>query len=185
MSHTSQMINKLIHDIRGLQLIFSLLPGKYGVSNKEVREALIIASKFVEKADKTHTKQGNQLIEILQKGITKFEQEGYFKINPNDLAIEFDTYSQKNTECYRYGVEFGWLNKLIDCSKLGISSDLPYHARIGIGHHAGTISVEEIFLLRDSFFLLLKAEETYNELYSQMRKWKDVKDWEKGRISEI
>ena len=35
---------------------------------------------------------------------------------------------------------------------------MPYHARIGVGHHAGNAAVEEEFLLRDAFFMLAKCQ---------------------------
>lgn len=58
-----------------------------------------------------------------------------------------------------YGVEFGWLNKYLDLSKMNLYDDLPYHYKIGIFAHRGYGSIEEDFLLNDAFNFLIKAEE--------------------------
>ena len=47
----------------------------------------------------------------------------------------------------------------MDCSNMGFPEDLPSHARIGLGIHAGFGSIEEEFLLKDAFFMLILAEE--------------------------
>jgi hypothetical protein len=56
------------------------------------------------------------------------------------------------------GVSYGWLATRFDCSRLDIPDDMPYHARIGVGHHAGNAAVKEDFLLRDAFFMLAKCQ---------------------------
>lgn len=71
-----------------------------------------------------------------------------------------------------YGIPFEWLDQNIDVSKF-YNLEIPYHARIGTGHHAGNWSLEEGFLMDDSFFFLVKAEKELNsllELHSELKK---------------
>ena len=65
------------------------------------------------------------------------------------------------------GVAYGWLAKRFDCACLRIPEDMPYHARIGVGYHAGNAAVEEDFLLRDAFFMRAKCEASLILLESQ------------------
>ena len=65
------------------------------------------------------------------------------------------------------GVAYGWLAKRFDCACLRMPEDMPYHARIGVGYHAGNAAVEEDFLLRDAFFMRAKCEASLILLESQ------------------
>ena len=172
MSHITQMITKLKGQIIFLQFLLAVLPKNQRTSFKENRDALIIASEFVDHFDKTQMKKGKALSVALQKDIDKFKEDGFIKIPENEIALKFYTYCQSNKEYFRYGIEFGLLNELIDCSKLGFPCDLPYQTRIGLGNHAGSLSVEEAFLLHDSFYLLLKARESHGDLVAYTKKWK-------------
>jgi len=63
-------------------------------------------------------------------------------------------------------------------SSIGLPSDLPWHTRIGIGHHARRFSVEELFLLHDAFFRLVSAEQTFanmDEAANKIDKQADTK----------
>ena len=60
----------------------------------------------------------------------------------------------ENYDVWRYGITYGWLLERFELPLIGLPSDLPAHARIGIGHHAGSASTEEVALLDDAFFLL-------------------------------
>ena len=171
MSNFTKLKNKIQGQIICLQLILSLLPKDQGITNKELRDSLLASNEFVKNADKTQIKKIKELSDKLQKSLIFFNQNALLKGNIDEIALSFDTYYLKNQECYTYGVEYGWLNDLIDCSKLGYPSDLPYQTRIGIGHHAGALSVEEGFLLHDSFYLLLKARESFNDLSEYSKKW--------------
>lgn len=77
------------------------------------------------------------------------------KVSVEEVAREFGRLlNEQGDNLYSNGVTFGWLNRLIDCTLLGLRKDLPYHARIGLAAHAGQGSVEEAVLLHDAFFLL-------------------------------
>lgn len=52
----------------------------------------------------------------------------------------------------------------MDCSGMGFPGDLPWHARIGLGYHAGRGSLEEEFLLSDAFLMLQSAEESFSKM---------------------
>jgi hypothetical protein len=62
------------------------------------------------------------------------------------------------------GIQYKWLDERLDCSPLGLPADLPWHARIGISHHARTFSVEEYWLLEDAFFMLVSARRMMEQI---------------------
>jgi hypothetical protein len=76
------------------------------------------------------------------------------------IAIEYWQATQAKEFTWTYGIPSGWLVERFDCSSLHIPDDMPFHARIGVGHHAGQAAVEEDFLLRDAFFMLVKCKES-------------------------
>ena len=104
----------------------------------------------------------NQLDELIADGISLFP----VKISTEEVAREFSQLlKEKGEDIYLTGVPFGWLNNLIDCTHLGLPSDLPYHAKIGLWVHGGYFSVEEKFLLDDAFFLLEIADTCYDRMH--------------------
>lgn len=76
------------------------------------------------------------------------------------IASDFQAL-MKQQDVWRFGIEFGWLEDRYDLSGLPLPRDLPPHARIGLAHHAGLASVEELFLLEDTYLLLTRAEELH------------------------
>lgn len=83
------------------------------------------------------------------------------------IAAEHWERSRSGEFSFNNGVPCGWLAERFDCRRLHIPEDMPYHARIGVGHHAGNAAVEEDFLLRDAFFMLAKCESSLTLLESQ------------------
>ncbi len=169
-----QIKNELTVCLIYLQLMTSLTPKKYGgISDKTIRTSLIEASEFLNNADEDKMiNKGPILINRLQKTIDWYKKSFPPKVPLEQIAEEFNNIYLENKEIYSYGLEYGWLQKVMDCSNMGFPEDLPFHARIGLGHHAGFGSVEEEFLLRDAFFMLAIAEEVYENMHTYSKYWK-------------
>lgn len=76
------------------------------------------------------------------------------KIDWREIAADHLERCKTGDFSFSHGVPHGWLLERFDCSPLSSFEDLPYHARIGVGPHAGHASIEEDFLLRDAFYML-------------------------------
>lgn len=161
-----------------LQLMTSLEPGEGNITNPTIKAALNEALDFY----KTTNKEGlvskaPQLIKSFQPLIERFKSIAPLKLSLDQVATDFNSLFANNKEVYSYGLEYGWLHERMDCSHMGLPNDLPWHTRIGIGHHAGRISIEELFLLHDAFFMLASAEETFtnmNEVAGKIDKQPDT-----------
>lgn len=70
------------------------------------------------------------------------------------------------TDVWRFGVPYEWITNRFKASALKWPNDLPPHAKVGIGIHEGKVSVEEMFLLDDTFLLLARAEVMYQNMLS-------------------
>lgn len=89
-------------------------------------------------------------------------------------------------EPFRNGIEFGILDKIIDLKNISYSSEnIPYHSRIGLGHHSGTIVNEEQQLLDDSFFMLINAENEYNIMISLAKEFEKDRNKDSEKAKEI
>jgi len=145
-----------------------------GISNKDVRTSLIEASEFSKKANEDEmVKRGPALIKILQAHAAHYQKWFPPQISLEQIASEFNDICLENKDVYSWGLEYSWLQKVVDCSNMGLPADLPFHARIGLGHHAGFASVEEEFLLGDAFFILALAEKAYENMHAYARYWKE------------
>jgi len=157
-----------------LQLMTSLDPTECGIINQEVKNSLIEAWDFLKTANaKELINKGPKLITSLKKLVEKYEEFARPKLPLEKISEEFNDLCSKNKEIYSYGLEYGWLQKVMDCSNMGFPEDLPFHARIGLGHHAEFGNVEEEFLLRDAFFMLALAEEAYENMHTYSKYWKE------------
>jgi hypothetical protein len=80
-----------------------------------------------------------------------------------EIALEFQEAKEQNPDIWIYGIEYGWIEARFDLSKFYPHTEIPYHAKIGLGYHGGGWEIEERFLLEDSFFVLLKAKTEFDE----------------------
>jgi hypothetical protein len=81
-----------------------------------------------------------------------------------EIAREFRRLLEAGPDVWRYGIHNSWLTEHFDVSRLPQAEDLPRHARVGIGIHAGSVSVEEVSLLQDTFFLLVRARASFDAM---------------------
>jgi hypothetical protein len=103
--------------------------------------------------------RGKTLEELLIKAVKAHEKVLPRKRKAREIARNFRLLVKTEPDVWRYGIPKGWLLERFDISRLPHAEDLPRHARIGIGVHAGYVSVEEVTLLADAFFLLVRARE--------------------------
>jgi len=103
------------------------------------------------------------------------------KVSIEEIAGEFGKLiNEQGDSLYSTGVTFGWLNRLIDCTPLGLRGDSPYHTRIGLAAHAGQGSVEEAFLLHDAFFLLEITKLCYEGLHLTASQFTTIRSTDKN-----
>lgn len=168
-----QIRNELTVYLIYLQLMTSLMSkDKGGITNRRVRSSLVEASEFSKKANEVEMiKKGPAVIKLLQEAAADYMRMFPPKAPLEQIAREFNDLCSKNKEIYSWGLEYGWLQKVMDCTNMGLPEGLPFHARIGVGHHAGFGNVEEDFLLRDAFLLLVLAEDAYEKMHAYAKYW--------------
>ncbi len=173
MERHAQLKNELSVYLVYLQLMTSLTPKyKGGIVNPDVKTGMIEATEFLKKANKEDIlKKGAILKEMFQGAVTEYKKTFPPKVSLKQIAREFNEIYLKNHDIYSQGLEYGWLNRLMDCSNLGFPEDLPFHAKIGLGHHAGMGNIEEDFLLRDAFYLLILSEKAYENMHYYADYW--------------
>ncbi len=177
--------DKLIYELKGhliyIQLMSSLTrKGKGGIVDKTVKESIEGLNSFIKLIEAedhpTIVANGMTLLDHTKKLIEPYKKQFPLKKDIHKIASEFDGLFKKEKP-YSTGLEFGWLNNLMDCTK--VYGELPSHARIGIGHHAGHASVEEKFLLEDAFFMLILAENTHKTMWNKRAEIKEKNPDEK------
>lgn len=157
-----------------LQLMTSLEPGEGNITNPTIKAGLNDANDFYRTTNEEGLlSKAPKLIKSFQPLIERFKSIAPLKVSLDQVATDFNSLFVNNKEVYSYGLEYRWVFERMDCSHMGLPDDLPWHTRVGIGNHAGRFSVEELFLLRDAFFMLASAEEMFanmNEVANKMEK---------------
>lgn len=175
---TDDLSRNLANHLAYLQLMTSLEPGEGNITKPTVKDGLDSALEFFTTTNEEGLlSKAPKLIKSFQPLIERFKSIAPLKASMDQVATDFNSLCASNKEVYSYGIEYGWLHERMDCSHMGLPNDLPWHTRIGIGHHAGRFSVEELFLLRDAFFILASAEETFtnmNEAANKLDKKSDT-----------
>lgn len=156
---------KIADKLAFLQLIFSLIPKeKGGITNDYVRASLTAGFECVNYDSEFEFQvKANELNRILEKMVEKAKKIFPPKTDIHLIGSEFNKYLKDNKEYFSFGIEYGWLEKYLDCSNVW-DDKYPYHARVGTNYHASRISVEEQFLLRDAFYFYVLAENELNKL---------------------
>lgn len=163
--NTDELSRSFANHLAYLQLMTSLEPGEGNITNPTIKDSLNDALDFYKTTDeKGLISKAPQLIKAFQPLIDRFKSIAPLKVPLDQVATDFNSLFANKKEVYSYGIEYGWLHKRMDCSRMGLPNDLPWHTRIGIGHHAGRISIEELFLLHDAFFMLASAEESFADM---------------------
>lgn len=161
------MTRQIIADkLAFLQLVFSLIPiDKGGISNDYVRNSLNAGFECVNyDSDVEFYSKATELNFVLVKMIDKAKKIFPPKEDIHKIGSYFNEYLKLNKEYFSFGIEYGWLEKYLDCSNVW-DDKYPYHARVGTNYHAGRITVEEQFLLRDAFYFYVLAEQELEKLH--------------------
>ena len=158
---------KLSGYVAYLQLMYSLNPGERGIHNPTVNARIRDLWNLLKSSNATDLEQkGPELIRSFEPEIRAYKSFAPPKILLDAIADDFNTLCREDKELYLYGIEYRWLDERMDCSRMGLPPDLPWHARVGLAHHAGYQSIEEEFLLRDAFFMLESAEEAFVDMHA-------------------
>ena len=163
LDNRNRLNNKLVY----VQLLFSLTPKEYGgIANSKVREMVQNLYDFIKNsANEELSKKENEVHQFLDSIIEKYKDRFENIKDIDTIANEFNKFFKDNNNIYSTGIEYGWLIETFNYLKLPDANYLPYQSKIGLGIHAGNISVEEEFLLRDAFYLLVKAKDTFDKMH--------------------
>lgn len=170
----TELKNYLIY----IQLMTSLSTQRYNViKNPEMKRQLLNAYELIKEMDYNSLLSNGPII----KNNFQFLADYFLKKYPPkksiaDIAFEFNEFFKSGTNPFSTGIECGWLESVMDINAKNWPKDLPYQTKIGFGHHAGYASTEDEFLLRDSFYSFLKAEEAYKNLLKLRDVLKDKND---------
>lgn len=152
-----------------LQLMTSLENSGSAITNPEVRQVLTEIGSLVDRNDLREIEEkGPKILIMLLPLVNQLLKNCPLKVSWQQLASDFSRLCKDNKELYSYGISHDWLHQRMDCSNYRFA-DLPLHARIGVGPHAGRAGVEDWFLLQDAFFILAAAEASYEEMHSFAR----------------
>jgi hypothetical protein len=161
-SETRQRIANL-HAYAGLQL--GLEPGEGGARNAEIRGALNAVGEFIRISSSQDLRvRGGELEAFLLK-VTKPRKHLNPRRSPTSIGRDLINLG-KAQDIWRYGISYGWLAQQFEPPILALPIDLPAHSKIGLGHHAGSVAIEEVTLLDDAFLLLTLTHRAYDHMIS-------------------
>ncbi len=157
-----------------LQLVYSFT-GQ--IVSPECRRFLEETGRWAQHAGEGEIRsRGPALLEKFEKML----QEAFDRIPPRrpwrEIAEDYWLLCKDKPFSWNKGLSHAWVAERFDTKALGIWQDLPLHGRVGIGHHAGTAAVEEEFLLRDAFSLLVRGRRGENTLHLLAEKAKQLTD---------
>ena len=138
-----------------LHLILSLLPDS---QSPEAKRAMIELGTWIDTtSDSEFQTKATHLTGLLDQMLAAAHKRLPPKLDWQQIAAEHWQRCTTKDFSFSTGTSYGWLVERFDCGSLHIPSDMPYHAHIGVGPHAGHAAIEEDFLLRDAFFLLSRC----------------------------
>ncbi|WP_426278596.1 hypothetical protein ACN9MN_04630 [Chryseobacterium sp. S-02] len=82
----------------------------------------------------------------------------------DDIVADWDQFFKDDSEIYSYGLEYGWLEERMDIQGFIPYNHIPYHFRLGLYANMGNFGIEEEFLIKDSFNILVKAQKSFDQL---------------------
>ena len=137
----------------------------HSAESDEIRMALDSVPEFLGTASSRDIRErGKELEALLSRAVKIHEKVLQKKKSTREIARDFRYLTKSEPDIWRFGIQNNWLSERFDTSRLPQAKDLPRHARVGIGIHAGQVSVEEVSLLGDTFFLLVQARESFEAM---------------------
>ncbi|CAG5016123.1 hypothetical protein DYBT9275_05481 [Dyadobacter sp. CECT 9275] len=171
-------INELIDHAVYLQIMGSFVPG---AKFRQIKEIVTSTHDFIKNSSEEEVKNRlPELWKIFNKMSSIFMTRFPLKRELRVVASEFNEFFKTGNDVYSYGLEFGWLDAQMDLRELHFYSDTPYHYRIGLAAHKGNGSIEEEFLLKDAFSILVKAKYYHKLLFKYGNKLKTIEQ-QKGK----
>lgn len=156
-----------LHAYLGLYL--SLYPGERGTQNPLARQMLNEVGIFLKGASRLDVERRAKAIRSVLERAAPSTPELQPCQSPESIGEDFLQLG-KAYDVWRYGVDYGWLVKRFKVPVTWIPTDLPRHARIGLGTHAGTSATEELTLLDDAFFLQAMASCASERMWTESRR---------------
>lgn len=187
-SDISKFRKNLLERLYYLTFVSSLMPtNNGGIMDKTVRGALIEMSSFIkESSDDELRARGDNLYRYLVDIYNNYKKIYRPKKSQTQIGRDFNALFLNDKVPYNYGIEYGWLDERIEFKNSPYPTDLPYHAKVGIGVHFPSIGIEEEFMLRDAFYLLVKANEAYSNMTEIGKQYKsngkDIENQDDYRI---
>lgn len=122
---------------------------------------------FIDTATSKQLKnKGKHLLQAVKQVIEDSAKLLPYRKPPRQIARDFRVLSEQS-DVWRLGIPYGWLQDRFASEGIVEHLSLPSHAKIGIGIHAGCAAVEEVFLLRDIYFLLVRAENSFKRMHEK------------------
>lgn len=147
-----------------LTLVFALNEKENG-QNEQLRELMKEVVVFIDTATSRGIKdQGKQLLQVLKQAVDKAPKLLPRRMPLRQIARDFQELCAQ-TDVWRNGIPYGWLQERFTVQGFLPYLDLPPHAKVGIGIHSGCAGVEEVFLLEDTYFLLAQAESAFAQMH--------------------
>lgn len=154
-----KIIKEISEKLEYIRLCASIMhPKKGGIGNKTVAEALKQLTQFICNAvEEEIILNGPTLLNSIEPIYLQSLKNFPPKKDLSIILQEANAYYESNPDYVNYGILYGWLNDLIDCTKL-YKEPIPSHARVGVYMHAGKFAIEESMILRDAFYFISLAE---------------------------
>lgn len=154
-------IDNVFYKVTYLQLIGSIAPS---VDFRQIQEIVTSTYDFFKNSNSNEIQEKfDEVNKMISQMTSLFLSEFPVKKEISEIAIDFNKLCKSDKELYSNGLDYGWVLERVEISKLNYYTDTPYHFKIGLGAHKGNGSIEEDFLLKDSFNTLVKAK-YYQEL---------------------
>ncbi|MDB5776787.1 MAG: hypothetical protein JWP38_2920 [Herbaspirillum sp.] len=178
-------IRQELNDYYTYLVLTGALKEQPGGPHEQFHSLLTKVRTFIDTATSSQLKdQGKLLLQAVKQAVEGGAKFLPYKISPRQIAQDFRDLSDQ-TDVWRLGVPYEWLQDRFASQGIMADPSLPPHAKIGIGVHAGNASVEEVFLLEDIYFLLVRAETAFKRmnakadlLHKSMQEWKDGSGYE-------
>ncbi|CAM1342193.1 hypothetical protein [Tenacibaculum aestuarii] len=148
---------------------------------KQIKDIVTAVHDFLKNGDSELIKE--RLPEIrstLTKMTDQFIDKFPLKCSISEIATAWNDLFKNKDDEYNFlnsGIDYGWFEKFMDFSQFYNYNYVPFHYKIGIFGHKGLGSIEEDFMLKDSFNLLVKAQYFFDLLlkYGEILKQEESK----------
>ncbi|RXG21004.1 hypothetical protein DSM02_2375 [Leeuwenhoekiella polynyae] len=178
MSNLKKKINETFDYAVYLHMVGNFVPN---TDLKQIKDIVTAVNDFLKNSDPELIKERLPEIRSLLKKMTdQFINKFPLKCTISEIATAWNDLFKNRDDEYSFlnsGIDYGWFEKFMDLSNFYHYNYVPYHYKIGIFGHKGLGGIEEEFLLKDSFNLLVKAQYFFDVLlkYGEILKQEEAK----------